>query len=145
VTDDPTTPLLIGDFYQGFDGPTILLVLPSREGVDWLRAVFDNLSHARPAVAIRLDAERRVSLNPSIPRLTLQVVERQVRPALSRDSAGNVTWSRTATEWSDASLLMEPLQRQAGHQYLTSADSDDALVEISFGERHEGTFGVRDG
>jgi hypothetical protein len=42
---DLTTPLLEGDFYEGAFGPSILLILTSRDSITWLRALFDDLGN----------------------------------------------------------------------------------------------------
>ncbi len=35
------------------------------------------------------------------------------------------------------SLMLEPLLAQTGHQYFAGGPTDDALVEVSYGEEHK--------
>ena len=55
---------------------------------------------------------------------------------LVREDPNKFVWSCTSEEWYTMSLMLEPLLRQEGHQYLTSEGTDDALIEVSYGEDH---------
>jgi hypothetical protein len=134
MSDAPV--LIEGDCGDGAYGPTILLELRSAEATDLLLSVFGDLVDSAPGTEIRLDRIPRVSLGASIMRFVLRAVDVSPDRHLVRDGAGGFLWSCTADEWDTARLLIEPLRRQPGHQYLTSEFEDDALVEVSSGEHH---------
>jgi hypothetical protein len=129
-------PLLEGDFYEGAYGPSILLVLTSREAVAWLRSVFDDLARGSIGAVLRLDTQPRVEIGAALTALQLRRVEATPDRHLVQARDGSFTWSCTADEWQTASLLLEPLLKQSGHQYLTSETDDDAIIEVSYGEDH---------
>lgn len=132
----PQQPLLEGDFYEGAYGPSILLVLTSREAVAWLRSIFDNLSRASIGDVFRLDSQPRVEIGAALTALELRRVEHMPRRHLVQAPDTSFMWSCTAEEWQTASLMLEPLLEQSGHQYLTSEADDDAIIEVSYGEDH---------
>jgi hypothetical protein len=137
MNDNPyQTPLLEGDFYEGAYGPSILLVLTSREAVSWLRAIFDALASANIGAALRLDNQPGVHIGAALTALRLHVVRRTPDRHLIQLPDGSFDWSCTADEWQTASLMLEPLLEHVGHQYLTSEGDDDALIEVSYGEDH---------
>jgi len=129
-------PLLEGDFYEGAYGPSILLVLTSREAVAWLRSIFDDLARASIGAVFRLDSQPRVAIGAALTALELRRVEDTPTRHLVQAPDGTFTWSCTADEWQTASLMLEPLLKQSGHQYLTSETDDDATIEVSYGEDH---------
>ena len=129
-------PLLEGDFYEGAYGPSILLVLTSREAVAWLRSIFNDLARASIGAVLRLDSQPSVEIGAELTALELCRVEHTPDRHLVQASDGSFTWSCTADEWQTASLMLEPLLEQSGHQYLTSETDDDAIIEVSYGEEH---------
>lgn len=129
-------PLIEGDFYEGAFGSSILLALTSRDAVTWLRTVFDSLAEADVGDVFRLDGPPRVEIGASITAFLLQRVEQPPERHLVRAPDGGFMWSCAAEEWRTASLMLEPLLTQSGHQYLTSETDDDGIIEVSFGEGH---------
>lgn len=129
-------PFVEGDYYEGAFGPTILLVLTSREAVAWLRRVFEGLAEIDVGSALRFDTRPEVEIGAAVTGLFMRRVERAPERHLERQSDGSLMWSCTAEGWRIASLLLEPLLNRPGHQYLTSETDDDAIVEITFGEQH---------
>jgi hypothetical protein len=127
--------LIEGDYGEGAFGPTILLVLLSVDATKWLRSTFGYLANAAVGTVFRLDNQPHVSIGAAVTELSLRVVDRVPARHLVRDRTGGFTWSCTAEEWETASLLVEPLLNQPGHQYLTSEVDDDALIKVSYGER----------
>jgi hypothetical protein len=113
-------PLLEGDFYEGAFGPSILLVLTSREAVAWLRSIFDGLARASIGAVLRLDSQTGVEIGAALTALELRRVEHPPDRHLVQAPDGSFTWSCTADEWQTVSLMLEPLLKQSGHQYLTS-------------------------
>lgn len=114
----------------------ILLRLNPQGGVAWLRAIFDDLATSATGTTFRLEAQSQVSFTPDLKRLQLQVVASSPARHLQLEGPGAFLWRSTTREWDIDSQFIEPLLHQPGHQYLTSENDDDALVEISVGERH---------
>ena len=135
-TQSQHDPLVDGDYYNSAYGPSILLTLRSAEATRWLRATFDNLASGAIGDAFRLDAQPVVTMREPIAELALLLVGQVPAKHLVKTREGVFAWSCTADEWSRLSLLIEPLEHQSGHQYLTSEMDDDALIEVSFGEDH---------
>lgn len=129
-------PLIEGDFYQSAYGPSILLVLTSREAVAWLRSLFEHLAGTSIGAVFRLDTQPRVEIGAALTALELRRVDATPTRHLVQASNGTFMWSCTADEWETASLILEPLLKQSGHQYLTSETDDDAIIEVSYGEDH---------
>ena len=129
-------PLVEGDFYEGAFGPSILLVLRTKEAVLWLRSVFEDLAGVDVGHVFRLEDQAQVEIGAAVTEFLMRRVERTPERHLVRSRQGGFTWSCTAKEWRAASLLLEPLLSQSGHQYLTSETDDDAIIEVSRGEEH---------
>jgi hypothetical protein len=123
-----------GDFGEGAFGPTILLRPQGAEGVARLRTVFSRLANSPTGTVIRLLEEPGFELGASIWSLTLKVCESIRGKHLVREVDGGFTWSANNDEWQTAAMLVEPLLRQPGHQYLTDETLDDAIVEVTCGE-----------
>ena len=129
-------PLIEGDYYQGAFGPSILLVLTSRKAVSWLDTVFETLETAEVDRDFRLDSQPGVEIGAAVTAFLMRRVIHPPRRHLVRERDGTFRWSCVADEWHTARMLLEPLRTQAGHQYLTSETDDDAIIEVSFGEKH---------
>lgn len=137
MTDDGL-PLILGDFYQGAYGPTIILEAQTLLGVDWFLRVLVRLSRDEEAdfdlaslPELRIDGVdelkvETVAVQPEIP-LT--------RTAGSSCEDGSFLWRQDTLRWAHASMLLEPLLKgRPGHQYLTNEGRDAALIEFSHGE-----------
>ncbi len=61
-TTDVGETLITGDFYVGAYGPTLILIIETLEGVQYLRRLFDRLAAARAGTAIALHRQPAVSL-----------------------------------------------------------------------------------
>jgi hypothetical protein len=137
VTDD-RLPLILGDFYQGAHGPTIILEAQTLLGVDWFRRVLVKLSRDEEAnfdlvslPEMRIDGvdELKVETVPVQPDIPL------MRTAGSGYEGASFLWRQDTLRWAHASMLIEPLLKgRPGHQYLTNEGRDAALVEFSHGE-----------
>jgi hypothetical protein len=129
------TTLVEADIGEGESGPTILVVLPSLAGVEYLWSLFAQLAESPTGTIVRLAQEPGVSIRPAIGELTLCVVDRVPAHHLVRAPEGGFAWYCARGEWLDASSFVEALLSGPGHQYLTAGvPFDDALVEVSFGE-----------
>ncbi len=133
---DQPTPLLEGDFYEGAFGPSILLVLTTRESITWLRTLFDDLAAAPIGTVVSLVHQSEVSLGAAVGDLLLSRVSRKPGKNLVRETYDRFVWSCTSEEWQTSSLLLEPFLERSGHQYLTDEVVDDALIEVSYREAH---------
>jgi hypothetical protein len=129
--------LIVGVYYQGARGPTIILKALSESSVEWLHGIFTRLAGGSDS-GIDLVAMPEVSIQ-GVRVLNLEQVAEQPDIALqctSRASQGaEFRWVQDSLCWSHAAMLLEPfLSGKTGHQYLTQEGQDAALVEISFGE-----------
>ena len=130
----PETVLVEADYAEGAYGPTILIVLRSVAGVGYLIALLEDLAKSAVGATVDLPLRPEVSVGAAVYDLTLRVVDRAPPRHLLRTATGGFEWLGTNEDWETAGLLVEPLLRQPGHQYLTSELDDDALVEVSYGE-----------
>jgi len=129
------SPLLVGDFYDGAYGPTIILIASSPAACGWLQDAFRELAHGGPSHTLTAEPEMRFTnveaiemvCRPDGPRVTL-------RHSDGTDGRDFV-WSATADGWLCLADLIQPLtDGGAGHQYLTEDEDDVALIELSVGE-----------
>jgi hypothetical protein len=133
MSDSDHEQRLIGSFDVGAYGPTIFMVLPSREAVVWLKALFLSMTG--------YDGSRDLLSEPGVEVRGIERFELRrtsadsERHLLRQGDAAAFVWSATDDVWRRNSELLDPfVDGQSGHQYLTSEGVDDALVEISFGE-----------
>jgi hypothetical protein len=129
-------PLLVGDFYDGAYGPTIILIASLPAACAWLQEVFRELADGGPSRTLTTEPEVRFTnvemiemvRRPDGPRVTLRH---------SDDTAEkSFVWSATAVGWLYLADLIQPLvDGGVGHQYLTDAKDDVALIELSSGEQ----------
>jgi hypothetical protein len=130
-------PLVVGEFYEGAYGPTVLLDTQSIEGVALFQSILAQLASSSPGTTIRLGDDPRISLSAALWSLDLRVAGESAYKHLSRANEGvGFIWVATHEEWETMSLLMESLLERIGHQYLTNESVDDALIEFSRGENH---------
>lgn len=131
-----TAPLLEADFYDGAFGPSILLVLTTQESVAWLREVFEDLADAPIDAVVNLIGLPQVQAGAALAGLVLRRVVSPPDKHLALAARGAFSWSCAADEWKTMSLMLEPFPQQQGHQYLTAEGTDDAVIEVSYGEHH---------
>ena len=128
-------PPLEAHCFDGAFGPSILLVLSSQEAVSRLGATFRDMAVAPVGRAVSLTAAMGSEFHDGVGDLVLARVVRKPGKSLVRKDSG-FTWACTADEWITKSLLVDSLLEGPGHQYLTAEGLDDALIEVSHGERH---------
>lgn len=133
---DLPPPLLEGDFYEGAFGPSILLILTSRDSITWLRALFNDLATGPVGTTVSLVNHPDASIGAALGDLLLTRVAHRPEKHLVREQYDRFVWSCASDEWTTMSLLLEPFLERSGHQYLTDEVADDALIEVSFGEQH---------
>ena len=131
-------PLIVGDFYEGANGPTILLILNSIKAATWLRQVFIEQADRAEPRDLAAEPEVRVSNLEGL-RLATRVQGSDIE--LKRDDTGSngATFVLAASErgWRDVADLIEPFTNgRPGHQYFPDLAGDDAVIEVSFGESH---------
>jgi hypothetical protein len=137
VTDD-RLPLLLGDFYPGAYGPTILLEAGGLLGVDWFLRLLVRFSRDEEAKAdLAAMPELRIDGVDSLKMETIAI--QPDIPLIRTDGTGYddaaFLWRQDTLRWAYTSMLIEPLlQGRPGHQYLTIEGRDAALIEFSHGE-----------
>jgi hypothetical protein len=128
-------PDLVGDFYRGADGPTIILIAESSSGCKRLQDLLRDLGSG---------AERRMlTEEPEIEIANVDAIEMAVRSDGPRvllrrhggDASTSFIWSATPDGWLYLADLIQPLcDGGSGHLYLTENKDDAALIELSVGE-----------
>jgi hypothetical protein len=124
------------DLYDGAYGPSVLIILVEKESIAWLRGIFKNMVDTPFDSTVSLAELPRVNWGASLDDIVFSRVPQPLGRKFTHETPGRFLWKCTSSEWATMSLLLEPLLRQPGHQYLTSEETDDALVEVSFGEEH---------
>jgi hypothetical protein len=132
---DPASPLILGELYDGSEGPTIMLVMLTLAAGDWLQDTFRNLARHKEPLMLTASPQVRVV---NVVAIEMVCVADGPRIALrSRDIGGDrsFVWSATVEGWLYLADLVQPLcDGAAGHQYLTEHKDDAALIELSSGE-----------
>ncbi len=127
--------LIIGDFYRGTYGPTIILITSSSAGCVWLQDIFRELSHGGPS--------RTLTAEPEVRFTNVETIEMVCRPngprvmLRYRDDADEkaFVWSATPDGWLYLTELIQQLcSGGVGHHYLAEDKDDVALIELSVGE-----------
>jgi hypothetical protein len=125
---------MIGDFYTGAYGPTIVLAMTSLVACDWLMQLFRELAeHGGPRNLTDGPEVRVGNVN------AISMVRRSTGPlvALRRqgDDIHSFVWSATEDGWLHSRDLVQALREAgSGHQYMNDNKDDVALVELSLGE-----------
>ncbi|MCA4135319.1 hypothetical protein [Arthrobacter sp. M4] len=127
------SPPIEGDFGEGAFGPTILLRLPTHAAAAHLRELFGWLATQPSGTMLNLVGQPGFRIAASIWSFRIGVREGTGGQRLVSDPEG-FTWLGDPEEWTTTALLVDPLTRQPGHQYLTDETLDDAIVEVSCGE-----------
>lgn len=126
---------MVGEFYSGVYGPTIILILTSRAAGAWFQETLRALAGGGPARMLTSDSRVFVAHLDAI-----EMTTRSVGPPVSVKrgngaASESFVWSATTEGWLYLADLTEPLcTGGAGHHYLTDDEDDDALIELSFGE-----------
>jgi hypothetical protein len=129
-------------FYEASDGPRIMIFGPLDADFAALQKLFVQLSQSR-GMSCKLEEQSFIvafgglsveasCLGPmfSDKRSTVEGIRR------IQESEPVFEWQQTAEEWDHLSELIDGLMAStlAGHQYLTSYPSEDAIVVVSKGE-----------
>lgn len=128
---------LIGDFYRGAYGRTILLMLEPEHGARWFHGLLTDLARGE-ASGLDLVAAPETEID-GIDSFNLGLVAEQPDVALQRvdGDPGRIDfeWNQSASGWSHAAELVESFVKGgSGHHYLSLEDHDAALVEVSYRE-----------
>jgi hypothetical protein len=132
---DITQPLLIGDFYAGAYGPTIVLAMTSPAACEWLMRLFRDLAELGRPRLFTVEPEVRVANVHAI-----KMVRRPTGPPVSlhkdtNDGQESFVWSATEDGWLHSRDLVQSLcEVGSGHQYMNDERDDVALIELSLGE-----------
>jgi hypothetical protein len=123
------------DYYQGAYGPTIFVVF--RDSVAIQR--FIHLLRSVPASTEPVHlAEVSAIAMTGVGDVEMLAVRSPARRSVARvdDAPVRFRWVGSQDEWETRAQLLEPfLDGRPGHQYLSN-ETDDALIEVSFGEAH---------
>jgi hypothetical protein len=129
-------PLLVGDYYAGASGPTILLLMRPPNACGWLSELFRSLATGSTShCTLTAEPEVRITNVHSI-----EVVRRFEGPRVSLRQGSNgaeksFVWSGTPEGWTYLADLVQSLcESGSGHHYLTDGKEDDATIELSLGE-----------
>jgi hypothetical protein len=127
-------PLIVGDFYAGAYGPTIMLVLMSPAAVGWFQEILRELGSGGPPKTLTCDSRVDVAHLDEI-EMTTRSSGPQVALKRRGDSEVAFLWSATREGWLHLAALIQSFRAgEKGHHYLTDDKLDDALIELSFGE-----------
>ncbi len=132
---DEDAPLIVGDFYSGADGPTIILILTSRGAGTWFQEALRELANGGVARALTSDPRVFVAHIDDIEMTTRSAGPRVSLKRLDGERGKSFVWSATREGWLYLADLTEPLcAGGVGHHYLTDDVDDDGLIELSSGE-----------
>ncbi len=127
--------LIMGDFYSGAYGPTIILILVSRAAGTWFQEILRTLASGGPARILTSDPRVCTAHVDEIEMTTRSAEPRVALKHSDSGSAKSFIWSATRDGWLYLADLTQPLCTDGvGHHYLTDDEDDDALIELSFGE-----------
>ncbi len=130
-----SVPLIVGDYYAGAYGPTIILILRSTASCVWLQRVFRDLGDNNSPRVLTSEPQARI--------VNVDIIEMRCQPdgpvvALRHPDNGSeksFAWYATPDGWRYQADLIQPFcDGGSGHQYLTDDKDDVALIEVSFGE-----------
>lgn len=134
---EPTEILLIGDFYKGAYGPTILLMLEPQRGARWFHELLTRLGRDEVRGLDLVAAPETVI--DGIDSFKLGLVAEQPDVALRRVDADptrvDFDWNQCASGWAWAAELVETfIKGGSGHHYLSLEDRE-AWVTTTGGRR----------
>lgn len=132
MKSEPTTEsAIVWQLHRERSSDVIRIVLPDRASALLLRNLLQRVADLGQPTSVGL--ERRMQLR-AITSITLRRDEQPSAKTLS-ERDGHFDWACTKDKWLVNAGLLEPFRRgTTGHQYLTDEGTDDALVEVSFGE-----------
>jgi hypothetical protein len=115
----------------------IVMQIASEAAVAWLSQLFlDVAAGLKEPELSELPGVRLVDLDGL--RLTRALPD-GARELVRLDDRSAFRWTCSQERWRTHAALLEPfLAGRVGHQYMTSENVDDALIEVSFGESHPG-------
>jgi len=138
--------MLIIDYYQGLDGPTVIIVSKSEESIVIFRDVVRRLVSGEIAeidlcqsegvrltgltsFVIKADSKRSKTFDQSI-WITQD----------KKESSYRALWAKSPERWQDTLELVEGLIQTGGgrHQYLQEPFYEDAVIEFSYKEEGVG-------
>ena|SRR5882762_6568086 len=128
--------VILVDFYESHDGPTILIDTQSLKA---LKRVMDAFTRAAEGIdGIDLARLDYIFRGPAIESLTLSVIQagdhqRTGLTLLSHAAAGaHFRWLKTPAGWKDSLYLLDGLVEAKGpsHQDLTDGPPDDAAIVV---------------
>ena len=128
--------VILIDFYESDDGPTILIDTQSPKALKRVMEAFARAAEGIDGIDLaRLDYVFR---GAAIESLTLSVIQagdhqRRGLTLISQTAAGaHFRWLKTPAGWKDSLYLLDGLgeAKGPGHQYLTDGPPDDAAIVV---------------
>jgi hypothetical protein len=129
----PKDDLIDGGFRAPAKGTgTLLLRCLTLRAVGVLRVAFLDVTAGRgPIDLVTLPI---VQLE-GVAHLELRLTQNTLRKRMVRSNPDSFVWAETADDWLEHTRLLDSFVRGGrGHHYLTSAQHNDAVVEVSYGE-----------
>lgn len=132
---------VVVDFYQGAYGPTITIDVMPREALVFMRDVVKGLSSGSLSEFVIRDGS--MFLTSGLDSLLLRTADpKPKRKRVVRRETSNVlefVWTDDRDGWRNCLGRVGGLLQSGGpgHQYLSDEGFDDALIELSYGERSE--------
>jgi hypothetical protein len=125
-------------FYQGADGPTILLLMPTQVQIGEQKSIFMSLAEGK-SERVNLRESRITDDIQGFHDVLFTLVAGQREPSrmvreMERTMRGLVfELRRVSGGWHECAKLLDALNRP-GHQYLNRGTSDEAVILVSFQE-----------
>ena len=136
--NDSTNAAIRVDFYPGAYGPTIRIILNTRQQLQTFLNTLQSLD-ANEDVSIALEELPDFALS-GIQRFVFQTVlstqESSKKLTISGGQNPSVTWKQTREDWKLAAdqVAVFTSGDSPSHHYLTYEGIDDALVEVAYRE-----------
>jgi hypothetical protein len=121
--------------------PTILLRLETPAAAGWLKDMLHERCHSVQRVDLAFQPQVRIRGVDYLVLIHRRGGHMKMKLYCTDPTPGAMRfeWSATSLGWENAAGLMEPfIEGTVGHQYLTSGESDDAQIGVSYGERSRG-------
>ena len=133
------------NFFQGTDGPTLMLLMFESADLSGLKAIFHSLAEGEHS-KVSLRAARIVEFASAIDDVVFSRIvdgdepSRMVRKVRDTLRGPLFEFRRHKEGWLECAELIEGLTGP-GHQYLSRGPSDEALVMVSYREGLAGRGG----
>lgn len=123
---------VVVDYYVGAYGPTLMVIVKSKEELLYIQEIFSALGNQKTAFNIEdLEKTELKGFKTIHLKQTPKKHSNGLRIVDNTSEGPVLLWELSALEWRECAELLESLDKY-GHQYLTTEGVDDVLVEVSF-------------